>query len=96
MARITELLELLNTLIQSNIHDTIEIGKGTLSNIQTCLQNEQDKIEFLQLESKLKYELQQKIHQFELIFVQNKLLVESEVNSHQLQKIIKSLNLRLI
>jgi len=51
IAQITSILELLNTLIPSNVHNTIQINKDTLSNIQTYLQNKQDKIEFLQLES---------------------------------------------
>lgn len=56
MVRITELLELLNTLIHSNVHDTIEIGKITLTDIQICLQDAHEKIEFLQLESQLQQE----------------------------------------
>ena len=53
ITKITDVLEVLNTLIHSIVRDKIEIGKDTLSDIQTCLQNAQDKIEILQLESQL-------------------------------------------
>jgi len=51
MAKIDDALELLNNLIHSTVHDMVKISKNGLSNIQTCLQNAQDKIKFLQLES---------------------------------------------
>ena len=47
MTRITELLEFLNTSIHSTVRDIVEIGKGTLLYIRTCLQYAQEKIEFL-------------------------------------------------
>jgi len=53
MARISEVLELMKTLIQSTVDDTLQISKGSLSEIQTCLYNAQENIEFLQLETKL-------------------------------------------
>ena len=53
MAKINEALELLNNLIHSNVHDMVKMSKNSLCNIQSCLQDAQDKIEFLQLESQL-------------------------------------------
>ena len=55
MAKITELLNFLDTLILSifESEDTVKINKTSLSNIQTCLQNALDKIVFLQLQSEL-------------------------------------------
>jgi len=70
MARITNILELLNTLILCNFHNTIQINKDTLSNIRTYLQNAQDRIEFLQLKYQLQQnELQEKSHDSELVHV---------------------------
>ena len=63
MARISEVLEFMKTLIQSSVDDTLQINKGSLSEIQTCLQNAQEKIDFLQLESQLQQEeLKQRSH----------------------------------
>ena len=56
MARITEILEFLKTLIHSSNHDTLKVSKVSLTDIQTCLQNAQEKIDFLQLESQLQQE----------------------------------------
>ena len=56
MARITEVLEFLNTLIFSITYDTLKINKVSLTNIQFSLQNSQDNIEFLQLESQFQQE----------------------------------------
>lgn len=53
MAKFYEVLESLETLIQYATGDTIKISKTTLVNIQICLQNAQEIIEFLQLESQL-------------------------------------------
>ena len=53
MAIVYEVLESLETLIQYATGDTIKINKTTLVDIQICLQNAQEKIEFLQLESQL-------------------------------------------
>ena len=82
MARITNILESLNTLILCNVDNTIQINKDTLSNIQTYLQNAQDKMEFLQLESQFQEnELQEKSHDSELVHVQKNSLSKSD--SHQ-------------
>ena len=70
MARISEVLEFMKTLIQSTVDDTLQISKGSLSEIQTCLQNAQEKIDFLQLESQLQQEeLHQNRHHSEPVFV---------------------------
>lgn len=39
MARISEVLEFLKTLILSTNHDTLKISKVSLIDIQICLQN---------------------------------------------------------
>lgn len=84
MAKVDEVVELLNTLIQSTIEDIVKTNKATLANIKICLQHAQNKIDFLQLESQLQQdELQQKRHHFELFFVQNNPLFEVETNFHQ-------------
>jgi len=56
MTLVGEVLEFLKTLIQYTIDDTFQIRKGSLSEIQTCLQYAQEQIEFLQLESQLQQE----------------------------------------
>ena len=71
MAKINEALELLNDLIHSNVDDMIKMSKNALCNIQSCLQDAQEKIEFLQLESQLQQdELQQKSHHSKPVSVQ--------------------------
>ena len=81
MAKINEALELLNNLIHSNVDDMIKMSKDALCNIQSCLQDAHEKIEFLQLESQLQQdELQQKSHHSEPVSVQN-----IEKDSHQQQ-----------
>ena len=51
MDRIGIVLELLNTLIYSIVNGMVNISKETLFDIRIRLQNEHEKIEFLQLES---------------------------------------------
>ena len=71
MDKINEALELLNSLIHSNVDDVIKMSKNALCNIQICLLDAQEKIEFLQLESQLQQdELQQKSHHSEPVSVQ--------------------------
>ena len=53
MARIGELLELLNTLILSIVDNIVTIEKAILINVLICLQDSQDKTEVFQLESQL-------------------------------------------
>ena len=82
MAKINDALELLHSLIHSTVHDMVKMSKNAFFNIQTCLQDAQDKIEFLQLESQLQQdELQQKSHHYEPISIQK---IERE--SHQQQE----------
>ena len=79
MAKINEALVLLNDLIHSNFHDMIKMSEDALCNIHICLQDAQEKIEFLQLESQLQQdELQQKSHHSKPISIQN-----IEKDSHQ-------------
>jgi len=71
MAKINEALELLSNLIHSNVDDVIKMSKDALCNIQSCLQDAHEKIEFLQFESQLQQEeLQQKSHHSELVSIQ--------------------------
>jgi len=79
MGKISEVLEFMKTLIQSTVDDTLQINIGSLSEIQTCLQNAQEKIDFLQLEYQLQQEeLQQWSHHSESVSVQN-----IEIDSHR-------------
>ena len=56
MAKINEALESLSNLIHSNVDDVIKMSKDALCNIKSCLQDAQEKIDFLQLESQLQQE----------------------------------------
>ena len=86
MPRINEILEFLKTLMYSSNHETFQINKGSLSEIQTCLYNAQEKIVFLQLESQLQQEeLKQRNHHFELVSVQN---IETTTHQHQVDNVI--------
>lgn len=70
LARITNVLELLNTQILFIIDNRIKISNETLFDILTYLQSAQEKIKFLQLESQLHQdELQHKTHNFEPVIV---------------------------
>ena len=81
MAKLERILELLRTLIMSTANSTVKINKSSLSDIQTCLQYAQEKIEILQLESQLQQEeLQQRSHHSEPVSVQN-----NEADSHKQQ-----------
>ena len=53
IARIGEVLEFLKFSIHSSYHDTVRINKVSLVDIRTFLQNAQEKIEFVEFESKL-------------------------------------------
>ena len=80
MTRIDDALQLLNSLIFFTIDGMVKVSKETLFNIQTCLQNAQENIEFLQLETKLQQEeLKQRSH-FEHVFVK-----KIETTTHQQQ-----------
>lgn len=70
MARINDLIELLNTLLLSSIDNIVMVDKSTLTHIQNHVQESQDTIEFLQLESQFQHdELQQKYQHSELVIV---------------------------
>ena len=53
MARNIELLELLNTLINTTEDNTVTLNKATLQSVLTCLQVMQDKVRLLQSLSEL-------------------------------------------
>ena len=79
MAKLERILELLRTLIMSTANSKLKINEAFLSEIQTCLKNAQEKIDFLQLESQLQQEeLHQNRHHSEPVFVQN-----IETTTHQ-------------
>jgi len=87
MALIGEVVKFLKTMIQSTVYDTIGINKASLSNIQTCLQNAHETIEFLALESQFQQdELQQKSCHSKLFCVQNNPLYKIETDNHQQQE----------
>jgi hypothetical protein len=84
MAQIDELLELLNTLILSFVDNTVTTDIAILTDVLTCLQDLQDKIEFLQLESQLQQdEIQQKNHHSEPVLVHNNYLFKFENDPNQ-------------
>ena len=75
------LLELLSTLILSTDGSKVKVNKNTLRDIQKSLQYAQEKIDFLQLETKLQQEeLQQWSHLSEPVSVQ-----KIETDSHKQQ-----------
>jgi len=79
MAPIGAILELVDNLILSSMNNTVKISKDFLTDIHSCLQNVQEKIDFLQLESQLQQEeLHQNRHHSEPVFVQN-----IETTTHQ-------------
>jgi hypothetical protein len=77
MAQSLELLELLNTLINTTEDNTVTLKKTTLQSVLTCLKVTQDKVRLLQcLSQLLNDELtdlkdQQPMNCSELVFVQN-------------------------
>ena len=84
MARINEVLEFLKTLILSTTHDTLKVSKVSLTDIQVCLQNSQEKIDILQLESQLQQEeLKQRSHS-EHVSVQN---IETATHQQQVDNV---------
>ena len=84
MARINDLVELVNTLLLSSIDNIDTVDKTTLTHIRNCVQHSQDTTEFLQLESQLQCdELQQNNQHFELVLVQNNVYLEFENHSYQ-------------
>jgi hypothetical protein len=89
MARVEELLELLNTLIFSYVGNTITMDKTTLQSIITFLQVSQDKATLLQTQTQLLHDALERHNlrqHFELVFVQNhpfKYEEDDEVDSYQ-------------
>jgi hypothetical protein len=83
MARSLELLELLNTLINTTEDNTVTLNKTTLQSVLTCLQVTQAKVRLLQsLSQLLNDELtdlknQQPMNCSELVFVQNNPLYDN-------------------
>ena len=51
MTQINGLVELLNTLLLSFVDNTVMVDKTTLIHIRICLQDSQDTLQFLQLDS---------------------------------------------
>jgi len=72
MTKFDDILELLNTLTLSTIDGKVKINKDTLCDIQSCLHNAQENIEFSQLESQFQQEeLKQRNHHSEHVSVHN-------------------------
>ena len=70
MAILNDLVQLLRNLMLSNFHNDVQVNKVMLSEIQSCLKNAKNKIEFLELESHLQQDkLQKKNCDSELVFV---------------------------
>ena len=70
MVKLERILELMRALIISTADNTIKINKTTIAKIKKCLQNSQEKIDFLQLESQLQQEeLKHRSHHSELVSV---------------------------
>jgi hypothetical protein len=89
MARVEELLELLNTLILSSMDNTITIDKTTLQSIVTYLQVMQAKVALLQTQTRLLHDaLQQKnlLQHSELVLVQNPIFEDDEDDDVDLDK----------
>lgn len=85
MAKLDDMLEFLNTLIQSTIDGMVNINRDNLYDIKNGLQNAWEKIYFLQPEQQFQQEeLKQKSCHFEPICVQN-----IETNSHWQQETIQ-------
>jgi hypothetical protein len=81
MARVEELLELLNTLILSSMDNTVTIDKTTLHSIVTCLHVSQAKVGLLQTQNQLLHDaLEQKnLRQHsKLVLVQNPIFEDDE------------------
>jgi len=84
MARSLELLELLNTLINTTEDNTVTLNKATLQSVLTCLQVMQAKVRLLQsLSQLLNDELidlknQQPVKCSELVFVQHNPLYDDD------------------
>jgi hypothetical protein len=91
MARVDELLELLNTLILSSVDNTITTDKATLQSVVTCLQVSQAKVALLQTQTQLLHDaLERKnLRHSELVLVQNNPLFEEDDDDSSNQQPIK-------
>jgi hypothetical protein len=84
MARSLELLEFLNTLINTTEDNTVILNKATLQSVLTCLQVMQAKVRLLQDQSQLlndeliDLKNQQPVKCSELVFVQNNPLYDDD------------------
>jgi hypothetical protein len=81
MARVEELLELLNTLILSSVDNTVTIDKTTLQSVVTCLQVSQAKATLLQTQTRLLHDALERKNlrqHSELVLVQNPLFKDEE------------------
>jgi hypothetical protein len=84
MERSRELLELLNTLINTTEDNTVILNKETLQSVLTCLQVTQAKVRLLQEQSHLlndeliELKSQQPMKFSELVFVQNNPLYDDD------------------
>ena len=73
MARLNNLVELLNTPQSSSVDNIVIVDKTTLTHIQNCVQDSKDTLDFIQLKLKL---LQEETHS-ELVHVQKNPLDDS-------------------
>ena len=70
MDRIGDVTEILNTVMHSIMDNTIMVDKAIVTDIQTCLKNLQENIDFLKLESQFQQEeLHQNRHHYEPVFI---------------------------
>jgi hypothetical protein len=89
MARVEELLELLNTLILSSMDNTIPTEKTTLQFVVTCLQISQEKAILLQTQTRLLHDALERKNlrqHSELVLVLNLIFEDDEdddVDSNQ-------------
>jgi hypothetical protein len=92
MERSNELLEFLNTLINTTEDNIVILNKTTLQLVITCLQVTQDKVILLQEQFHLlndeliELKSQQPMNFFELVFVQNNPLYNDDNVDQQLVK----------
>jgi hypothetical protein len=98
MERSRELLEFLNTLINTTEDNTVILNKTTLQSVLTCLQVTQDKVRLLQAQSQLlndeliNLKNQQPMKYSELVFVQNNPLYNDDDDNDDQQSVKENLN----
>jgi hypothetical protein len=95
MAQNIELLELLNTLINTTEDNTMILSKETLQSVLTCLQVTQDKVRLLQSLSQLlndeirELKNQQPVKCFELVFVHHNPIYDDDDDDDDDQQSLK-------